>query len=195
MNAKELLSAAADGECHPDEWSRLLDAAGRDPALMDEWSRLCAQRDAREGVRLHPAAAGLTASIMQAIAAEPAPIRVAHPKVVPLQRRRPRWQAIGGVAVAASAAFMAFVLVIGGEDRSAESVAPVSVSAPVVLPPAPRDSLRVVSHTGDPDEAWLMLEHNNAVAGQAMGGALRYARFASHSPGVRPAVQREENPR
>jgi negative regulator of sigma E activity len=195
MNAKETLSAAADGECRPDEWDRLLDALGRDPELMADWSRLCAQRDAREGVRLQPGAAALTTSIMQALAAEPAPIRQHHHKVAPLRRRRPLWQPVGGFAVAASAALMAFVLVMGGEERSAEG-APTSVSAPVVLPPAPRESLRVVSNNpGDPEDAWLLLEHNNAVAGQAMGGALRYARFATHSPDVRPAVQRDEGSR
>lgn len=195
MNAKETLSAAADGECRPDEWDRLLDALGRDSRLMADWSRLCAQRDAREGIRLQPGAAALTASIMQAVAAEPAPVVRAHPKVSPLRRPRPLWQPLGGLAVAASAALMAFVLVMGGEERAADGVDPASVAAPVVLPPAPRESLRVVSNTSDPEDAWLLLEHNNAVAGQAMGGALRYARFATHSPEVRPAAQRDEGSR
>lgn len=196
MNAKETLSAAADGECRPDEWDRLLDALDRDPGLMADWSRLCAQRDAREGVRLQPGAAALTASIMQAVSAEPAPIRQSHPKVTPLVRRRPLWQPLGGFAVAASAALMAFALVMGGEEPATDGAAPTRVSAPVVLPPAPRESLRVVSNNpSDPEDAWLLLEHNNAVAGQAMGGALRYARFATHSPDVRPAVQRDEDVR
>lgn len=195
MNAKETLSAAADGECRPDEWDRLLDALGRDPRLMSDWSRLCAQRDARDGIRLQAGADALTASIMQAVAAEPAPVMREHPRVTPLRRRRPLWQPLGGFAVAASAALMAFVLVLGGEDPAAPGSEPASVAAPVVLPPAPRESLRVVSGTSDADDAWLLLEHNNAVAGQAMGGALRYARFATHSPEVRPAVQRDEGSR
>lgn len=192
MNAKETLSAAVDGECHPDEWDRLLDAVGRDSRLMTQWSRLCAQRDAREGIRLPSGASALTASIMLAVAAEPAPVVLTHPKVTPLPRRRPLWQPIGGFAVAASAAVMAFVLVMGGEDRPSDGFEPTNVSAPVVLPPAPRESLRVVSNTRDPEDAWLLFEHNNAVAGQAMGGALRYARFATYSPEIRPAVQRDE---
>lgn len=202
MNTDETLSAALDGECSEAEIDRLLADLDRDPAALKRWSRHCVTRDARDGVRIRADAEAWTAQLMSAVRAEAAPIKQHHPAVAPLvaKQRRPFWQPVTGWAVAASAALVALVVVLdagvpGSAGRDPDAAA--SLPPPALVPQASPRDLRMVSNGAEPDEAWLLLEHHNAVASQAMGGALRYARFASHSPEpVRPALfMREEGAR
>jgi negative regulator of sigma E activity len=197
MNPSEILSAALDGECSPAELDRLLDAMERDPGLRDAWSRQGQWRDARDGVALPPRAGALTQAVMAAVAAEPAPLRSAHPKLTPLRRRRFAtglgWRPLGGLAAAASVAAVAVVLALRVPDTTPATQVEAN-PAPVLLPrPAPGE-LRLVVNPADPEEAWLLLEHHHAAANQAMGGTLRYARFATHTQEApRPAALRDED--
>lgn len=197
MNPSEILSAALDGECSPAELDRLLDAMERDAGLRETWSRQSQLRDARDGVALPSGAAALTRAVMAAVAAEPAPQRPEHPKVTPLRRRgfpsRLGWRPLGGLAAAASVAAVAVALALRVPDTDTSPQLEAN-PAPLLLPrPAPGE-LRLVSNPADPEEAWLLLEHHHAAANQAMGGTLRYARFATHTQDtLRPAALRDED--
>lgn len=198
MNTHESLSALMDGELAPHDLDRLLAETDADPALLQTWSRLCAARDAGDGTRIPASRDTWVSDLMQAVRAEPLPLALAHPQVASLaaRRRRPIWQPLAGLAVAASVAMVAVTLSLNtaplADPAVADSVSDPDAAAPVA---APRD-LRLVSNEGvaqplDADETWLLnnylLEHNNALASQGVGGTLRYARFAAHTTdGVRP---------
>ena len=51
MNVQETLSALMDDACEAQELDRLLAGMAEDSAAMRQWSQMCAQRDAREGLR------------------------------------------------------------------------------------------------------------------------------------------------
>lgn len=208
MKTHENLSALMDGELAPHDLDRLLAEMDADPALLQTWSRLCAARDARDGTRIAAGADSWVRDVMQAVRSEPVPLALAHPRVTSLaaRRRRPIWQPLAGLAVAASVAMVAVTLSLNTAPLADPAAADIGVDAEASTPvTAPRD-LRLVSNDGlaqplDADETWLLnnylLEHNNALASQGVGGTLRYARFAAHTTdGVRPvAVSTAEDAR
>lgn len=198
MNTQESLSALMDGELAPHDTDRLLAGIDADPTLMQTWSRLCAVRDAGDDTRIAALPESWMTGLMQAVQSEPVPLAVAHPGVASLaaRRRRPIWQPLAGLAVAASVAMVAVTLSLNTAplaDPADPGTGP-EAAAPVA---APRD-LRLVSNSVtaqplDAEETWLLnnylLEHNSALASQGVGGTLRYARFAAHTTdGVRPVA-------
>jgi negative regulator of sigma E activity len=213
MNVQETLSALMDDACEAQELDRLLAGMAEDSAAMRQWSQMCAQRDAREGTRIATVGDAWMAGLMSEVRAAPVPLASAHPKVASLAaRRRPalRWRPVAGLAAAASVAVVAVALTVG-VDRAPPAGAPAAV--PVAAPAA---GLQLVANTPavpprvdpagtaqplDAEDTWLLnnylLEHNNALASQGVGGTLRYARFAAHtSDGARPmAVSAVEDAR
>lgn len=203
---QETLSALLDGECSPAEMQRLLDELEHSPELKQQWSRLCLAREVRAGTRVRKAQPSICAGVMAALDAEPA-----HANVVPLvTRRRFDFKSLPGLAAAAAIGAMA-VLVALPTVRDVRNDATASVPSPEFLPqiitpvalPVERRSRRGLQTAAlDPEEAQqreelnnLLAEHNGSVAGQGMGGTLRYARFAAHTADYQPAQDVSEGAR
>ena len=195
--SQEHLSALLDGECSSAELDRLLDAMERDPALMDDWSRMCRAREMSAGTRIKADQTCICASVMSKLDNQPEELR--NPKVVELASRRKffAWKPIAGLAAAASVAAVALLVGLSFTtpsefDSSSQSTpATEAVSYPTLRSsPAPRTqavALRSQPNTqvADEDLYNYLIEHNNSMAEQGMGGTLRYARFAAHTAAYR----------
>ncbi|MGH8461007.1 MAG: sigma-E factor negative regulatory protein [Stenotrophobium sp.] len=198
----ESLSALLDGECTAEETTRLLDQIGSTPELKLQWSRLCLTREAIAGTRVRKAQACICANVMAHL--DPVPEAVVNSRVVELTRRRPmrRWQSLTGLAAAASIAAVALLVSfntstpVTGDSASGANVALVNPQA-AVSGGAAAATRNVALRQGDGSQQWTdagddldnyLMEHNSSVAGQgvAMGGTLRYARFAAHSADYQP---------
>lgn len=175
--SQEHLSALLDGECSGQELDGLLDALDRDPSLKQDWIRLCQARDLRAGrSELHPMP-DICAAVMARLH-EPSETE-SHPNVVDLvaRRARPLWKPLAGLAAAASVAAVAFLAGVNftSKDGTAgmEAAQPLAVSGHMVAS----------NSTNDDDLDRYVMEHNNSLAEQGMGGGtLRYARMAAYYP-------------
>ncbi len=207
MNVHETLSALMDDACEAQDIDRLLAELAADPAAMQQWSRFCAQRDAREGVQLSAGGEAWVSKLMSAVQAEPVPMLAAHPKVASLAARRtPRWRPLAAMAAAASVAAVVVTLMVGPQaDPTVPGTAPLTTPVSGIQQVADNRSPPRVDPAGtaqplDAEDTWLLnnylLEHNNALASQGVGGTLRYARFAAHTrEGVRPVAVSVEDAR
>lgn len=196
--AQEHLSALLDGECGSEELDRLLDEMERNPALKNDWSRMCRIREISAGTRIMAGQTCICTGVMSGLDALPA--QVTSPKVVELARRRKSytWQPIVGLAAAASIAAVALLAGLSfttqtpsGFDSSAQ-VTPVTqpVSYPVPRSATARTQAvalrsQAATQVADEDLDNYLIEHNNSMAEQGMGGMLRYTRFAAHTAAYR----------
>lgn len=190
---QDSLSALLDGECSPAELDRLLDEMERAPEIKARWSRLCAVREAAEGTRI-PAATCICSGVMAQLGEQAA----ANPRVVPLRAAPRLWKPLAALAAAAGVAAVAVMVGlpgtapergVGAAGFSAGVIAnPVSLPVPAVS--RSRD-LRAVAYTPDEEAQQLdnyLVAHSNSLAGQGMGGTLRYTRLATHSAQPQKAV-------
>lgn len=205
---QESLSALLDGECSPAELDRLLNEMERSPELKAMFSRQLMTREAGEGTRIRRGQACICAGVMGRIQDEP--MADFSAKLTDLDARRrpsaPRFlKSYGGLAAAASVAVVAVLVAMPAlkpDASSHNSKLMPQVSAPNFAPVSipmtrrPRD-LRSVSLTPEQAEAMdelngYLMEHSSSLANQGVGGTLRYARFAAHTPQQMPAVETAE---
>jgi anti-sigma factor RsiW len=118
----EALSALMDGELPPDEAQRVLDAVLDDPALRQRWARYHRAGTALRGERF-PGADVVAVGVREALEREPVPLQAAADSA----RRRPA--AWVGLALAASLAVVAVLVVLGpGGEPAGPVVAPVATA-------------------------------------------------------------------
>ena len=196
----ESLSALLDGECTAEEMDRLLDEIESSPELKVQWSRMCLAREAVTGTRVRKTQVCICANVMAHL--DPVPEAVVNSKVVELTRRKPvrRWQSLAGYAAAASVAAVALLISfntsipVTGDTAAVSEVAAVTPPQAVASVAPTRD---VALRQDDGSQQWTdagddldnyLMEHNSSVGGQGMavGGTLRYARFAAHSADYQP---------
>lgn len=186
----ESLSALLDGECSPAEMDKLLDELEHSPELMQQWSRLWMAREAREGTQVKQDQPCICAQVMARLDDMPEAV---NPKVVELGGRRKifQWKPVAGLAAAASVAAAALLVSMPAQKQDAAepagSFVP-QIAAPVSFPAVRRSSRSLQAAALRPEELEqqdelnsLLIEHNSSMAGQGMGGTLRYARFAAHT--------------
>lgn len=175
--SQEQLSALLDGECNEQELDSLLDAIERDAALKQEWSRLCRTRDAITG-RLESMDASCICEGVMARLDEPSEAQT-HSNVVDLAARRGRsiWKPVAGLAAAASVAAVAFLAGVNFTTQNNAS------GIEAAQPAATSGHMVADNSTRDDDLDRYLIEHNNSLAEQGMGGGtLRYARMAAYYP-------------
>lgn len=197
---QESLSALLDGECSAEELDRLLDDMERWPALKQAYSRQCLVREAGEGVSIRKEQACICAGVMSRLGEMDA---APSAKVTDLDSRRRwlNWKPLAGLAAAASVAALAILVVPATQDSGADPLMNIEAGAdlaPAAIPvkiPAARPSRNLQSVAYTPDEQAqvdelnsLLMEHSNSLAGQGMGGTMRYARFAAHNAVYTPAA-------
>lgn len=173
---QEHLSALLDGECSEQELDRLLDAMARDSALKEDWSRLCRNRDLTTGRWVQAASPSICADVMARLE-EPSEAQT-RPNVIDLAARRGRsiWKPLAGLAAAASVAAVAFLA--GVNFTAKNDAAGVEAAQPMAV-----SGRMVADNTRDEDLDRYLMEHNNSLAEQGMGGGtLRYARMAAYYP-------------
>lgn len=181
--SQEHLSALLDGECSDHDLDRLLDEMERNPALKDDWSRMCRNRELAAGTRIKAELPCICTGVMSSLDTQPQ--ASAHPKVVELASRRqnPVWKPLVGLAVAASVAVIAL---LAGLNFTSSGTAPgIEATQPQTYSQQVASSQPVV----DEDLDNYLIEHNNSLAEQGMGGTLRYARFAAHTAAYRTEGQ------
>jgi negative regulator of sigma E activity len=179
--SQEHLSALLDGECSAEELDRLLNEMEQNPALKSQWSRMCRTRDLAAGIHIKADHPCICAGVMSKLDTQPQ--ELPHPKVIELaSRRKPfLWKPVAGLAVAAS---VATVAVLAGLNFSATQSHPAgSIEAAQPTPVYVRQV--AVNQVPDEDLDNYLIEHNNSLAEQGMGGTLRYARFAAHTAAYR----------
>ena len=191
---KDSLSALLDGECSAKELDQLLDELDRSPELAQQWSRLCLAREATEGTRVGADQPCICASVMSQLDAQP----VSHPKVVDLASRRltrfPKiatyWKPMVGFAAAASMGAAAVLLVQPAADRTLPGVDANGFTSGQLAGWVPAGGSNIALQpvaSLDRDDAHAemlqqyLMDHSNAIAGDGVGGTLRYARFAAHT--------------
>jgi negative regulator of sigma E activity len=205
--AHESLSALLDGECTPAEMEQLLREMESSPELKRQWSRLCLVREAREGTRIVRTQACICTDVMSKLGemAE-APV---HPNVVEMtSRSAPRrplawtrdWRGFAAAASVAAAAMLVAVPTqkhdaLPSSNASSNGFVP-QISTPVTFPFIRRSGRNLQSVALRPEDMAqqdelnrFMIEHNNTMADQGMGGTLRYARFAAHTAEYRPQAE------
>ena len=201
---KDSLSALLDGECSAKELDQLLDELDRSPELAEQWSRLCLAREAAEGTRVAAEQPCICAGVMSQLDEQPA----AHPKGIDLAARRlarfptqfPRiaayWKPAVGFAAAASMGAAAVLLVQPAADRTLPGVDANGFTSGQLagwVPAGSSGALQPVASL-DRDDAHAemlqqyLMDHSNAIAGDGVGGTLRYARFAAHTAEYQPQV-------
>ena len=176
--SQEHLSALLDGECSAAELDRLLNEMERNPALKDDWSRMCRTRDLAAGTHIKADQTCICAGVMSKL--DVLPQERANPKVVELvSRRKPfLWKPLAGLAAAASVAAVA--LLAGLSFTASQSTNPASTVA-AATPTQVYSRQVAANQVPDEDLDNYLIEHNNSLAEQGMGGTLRYARFAAHT--------------
>lgn len=195
---KDSLSALLDGECSGAELDCLLDELDRSPDLARQWSRLCLAREAAEGTQVRQEQPCICADVMSRLDAAPAG------KVVELAPRRAArrsllatyWKPAVGLAAAASMGAAAVLLV---QPDAQNELAPYPAPSGQLAGWTPAGGMAlqpVVSLEAEDVHAdtlrQYLMDHSNAIAGEGMGGTLRYARFAAHTAEYRP--QTDEAP-
>jgi negative regulator of sigma E activity len=179
---QEHLSALLDGECSAEELDRLLDAMEQNPSLKDDWSRMSRSRDMAAGVHLKAGQACICAGVMSRL--DVLPEEFANPKLVELASHRKfrSWKPMAGLAAAASVAAVALLAGLNyTATQSTGSATTVEASKPTQV----YGRQVVVNQPVDEDLDNYLIEHNNSMAEQGMGGTLRYARFAAHTASYR----------
>lgn len=207
---EETLSALIDGECSAAELDSVLDACATQPELLRFYSRQHVVRESLAGRELHVHSESLCAAVMRGIQA-PSPNsasprslrRLGHSASKASHRRaRRRWQAVGGLAMAASLGAVVAVgayrlMVVPGAGPEAMHVATLS-PAPEATPRLASVSLPAESEAGsgpgtthmvswsrlDPRTTRqiddYIMEHAGYGSGQVMGAPLSYARISAH---------------
>ena len=133
----EQLSALLDGELPPEETTLLLKRLGREAELAGRLSRYRLCGDVLRGERVQPRA-DFTMRVSARIAAEP-PLPVAR------RAAAPRWlKPLAGLAVAASVAVVAVLVLRGSPDLGAAAPATVAAVTPAPVP-APAERVARVS--------------------------------------------------
>lgn len=184
--ANDALSALFDGELSGPEMDRLLDEIERSPELGRQWSRLCASREAQAGTRIAEGQRCICSGVMAALDAEPAR---AYDKVVDLAVRRAGrpslsalWKPALGLAAAASVGAAAVLLVqpqVAGVSPGGQ-VAAAPTTRMNVIPAEYRPADEFAEADNDTSMARYLMDHNNAISDEGVGGTLRYARFAAY---------------
>ena len=195
--SSEMLSAALDGECTPEELDRLLAEIERSPDLKRQWSRMCLARDALGGARVRADQPSICEGVMTALGEDP-PSR----NVVPLvaRRRAFAWRPMVSMATAAGVAAVAFYL-----GYRSPSVEPTTTTASTSFPTTvstPRNAPELVAEASAPLagsaaprlvnaeslEEWdsgqlnnYLIDYSSYRAGAGMADTLGYARFAAHT--------------
>lgn len=180
----EHLSALLDGQCSDQELDRLLDEMERSPSLKADWSRMCRNRDLAAGVRVRGGQTCICEGVMSQLDAQPQ--ENIHPNVVEITRRHRyfSWKPMAGLAAAASIAAVA--LFAGLSFTPIDSNPALEASQPVNS----YSQQVAATQAADEDLDNYLIEHNNSLADQGMGGTLRYARFAAHTAAYSPDGQR-----
>lgn len=208
---KDSLSALLDGECSAKELDQLLDELDRSPELAQQWSRLCLAREAAEGTRVAADQPCICSGVMSQLDDQPA-----HPtKVVELAARRrarfpvqfPRiaayWKPAVGFAAAASMGAAAVLLVQPAAERTLPGVDANGFTSGQLAGWVPAGSSELALQpvaSLDRDDAHAemlqqyLMDHSNAIAGDGVGGTLRYARFAAHTAEYQPQADEAEAP-
>ncbi len=186
---EEIISALADGEAVPGP--EVLERLERDTEALRRWSHYHLIRSVLHGERPLPLGSGFNDRLREALRAEPA-------LLVPAVRRRRhlarRLAAVGrqaaGMAVAASVAVAAVLLVQHNREAGAPTVAAQS--------PAPAAALRQVasarsdrlSQAVERKLSGYLVNHNQYSASFGVQGIPVYARIVSITPGERVADER-----
>ena len=203
---KDSLSALLDGECSAKELDQLLDELDRSPELAQQWSRLCLAREAAEGTRIGAEQPCICAGVMSRLDEQ----SEAHPKVIDLAARRlarfPKiaayWKPAVGFAAAASMGAAAVLLVQPAADRTLPGVDANGFTSGQLagwVPAGGSGALQPVASL-DRDDAHAemlqqyLMDHSNAIAGDGVGGTLRYARFAAHTAEYQTQADEAEAP-
>jgi negative regulator of sigma E activity len=197
--SSELLSAALDGECTPEELDRLLAELERSPELKAQWSRLCLARDALGGARLKQRS--ICEAVMGGLGDAPSEKVVA---MVSGKRRAIPWRPIASLATAAAVATVAFTLGYRSPNVAPVSIAkapegPTTVTVPVAATSKQVSAIETVpvavSRSTTRRYGWESLEqerdarqlntylidYSSYRAGAGMSDTLGYARFAAHT--------------
>lgn len=199
MKIDEMLSAALDGECTPEELDQLLAGLASEPAAVQRWQSWSATRAAMDGVRVGRVSADWSNAVMKSISMEavpgmsvpsamPLPQRGVRVAQAPQRRRRGAWAA-AGAAASLSAVALGWMLVANQgavADPAVPTFSPsVNAAAPAQVveaglgggvpatPPSTRGSAR--------GNTWLindyLMEHHQLASSQGMGSTLRQAQF------------------
>lgn len=86
MKIDEMLSAALDGECTPEELDQLLAGLASEPAAVQRWQSWSATKAAMGGVRVGRVSADWSNAVMKSISMEAAP-GMSVPSAMPLPQR------------------------------------------------------------------------------------------------------------
>lgn len=205
--ALDALSALLDGECSKEELDRVLADLERSPELARQWSRLCLARDAREGVSVESGQPCICADVMSRLDDAPAPAdarvvemaahrahREAAAAAPPSVRSVFAWRPLVGFAAAASVGAAAVFFLQPKEGAGiGEPGRPVGIPVAGTLANWNTGTVTAVQPVAlSEDEAHAemlreyLIDHSSAVAGESLGGTLRYARFAAHTVQYRP---------
>ncbi|MES1925456.1 sigma-E factor negative regulatory protein [Salinisphaera sp. T31B1] len=201
----EQFSAFLDNEATRDESDSVINALLRDERLRESWGR---QHWLRETLRAHrgePAVgldSGFSTRVMQAIAQEDSESRPVRADVRPIstapRARRRRWRGMTtGLAVAASAAGMAF-LVTGGsitrDENAPENLQEPAVAAATVSPSATRvKTSRDVANTPADSSAMLAAGNVQNADIRSVSTNARRTSPADHWSVSDPALEEELN--
>jgi sigma-E factor negative regulatory protein RseA len=203
---RQAVSALLDGESNAPQINGLLDALERDGALRDVWERyhLIGGALRAEGVAL--AYRGIAAGVRVRVAAEPtvlAPAARAARRALPEQSYRPsRLAPFAGVALAASAAFLAVfavpTLFQAGVDRPDGAVVAEAAVAPAgsATAGAARSAAAQPFLVGRPGQRWhldqpavenkldrYLVSHQEYAPATGMNRMLPYATLVSYDTG------------
>ncbi len=195
--SSEMLSAALDGECSPEELDQLLAEVERSPELKRQWSRLCLARDALAGSRVRADQRCIAEGVMGGVGSEAPSDKVVA--FVP-KRSRMSWRPVIGLATAASVASIAFVLgyrspsvppMVTTARAPAALASPVSAGSAGQLHASAANDARPAS--ADALEEWdsrqlnsYLIDYSSYRAGAGMADTLGYARFAAHTAEYNP---------
>lgn len=204
--SSEMLSAALDGECSPQELDQLLKQLETSPELKEQWSRLCLARDALTGAQVsfkH----SICADVMKAIGDEAPSTKVAA--FVP-RRAASFWRPVIGLATAAGVASVAFVLGYRNPTVQPTGAVTAQQAAPhavIASAPAPKNGAVIADNSAAPRIApnagasgWesveqeedarqlntYLIDYSSYRSGAGMADTLGYARFAAHTAEYNP---------
>lgn len=191
MKIDEMLSAAMDGECTPEELDQLLQALADEPAAMQRWQRWSAAKAAISGARVGRVSTDWSNAVMKSISMEARPVVPAKPLIsLPFRgirvaqaprRRRARWAA-ASVTASLSAMAVGWMLMSSPsvEDAASPLVSPSTVNSASTQVAQADDDLRYRSASSQAD-AWLLndylMTHHQMAGSQTMGSTLRRAQF------------------
>lgn len=195
---QQALSALLDGELPAPQASGVLDTLERDPELRASWERYHLIGGVLRGEGVVSAYRDVAERTRARIATEPWVLAPAGPRLRPLSRPPSRLAPFAGVALAASAAFLAVFAVPSlfqpaATPPSASAVAQTAVPAPV---PASRDATSERFLVGRPVQRWhvdqpavatkldrLLVSHQEYAPVTGVNGMLPYATLVSYDAG------------